>query len=415
MSPKLGIVSNTFVKNIVTKSRRLYGLILLVTFAVGHGVVDRKHYIVYMGQHSHPSSESVISANHEMLTSVLKSYNGAKQATIHHYTKSFRGFSAMLTPDEASKLLGENVYDAGRVRSFYTRITYRTFKGVQFDTFTAEIPSCWETILKSSPDKDVDFLGEIPVPSGFHHTIRKNDVIYVFTSTFNRKGGRTKRPSPKIFIVRKGDRSEQDVMATLSSKEIKERSKAKGDDGEGLYVRRRTYRRDSRYVKKDEQPSSSGSTYDDSELGDNKECKIRGIGKVRVQLKDGSSFVLHNVRYILEWERNLISLKTLEKEGYTVKLQSGKVKVINGSRVILFGIRSDNCIYSLDGHAMEGGYGFISSSSNMKLRMDNGHEFYNREFEQLCIDSEIARHLTVFETPQQNGVAERMNKTLMDK
>ena len=46
-------------------------------------------------------------------------------------------------------------------------------------------------------------------------------------------------------------------------------------------------------------------------LGDNRECKIRGIGKVRVQLKDGSSFVLHNVRYIPELKRNLISLGTV--------------------------------------------------------------------------------------------------------
>ncbi|GJZ49158.1 retrotransposon protein, putative, ty1-copia subclass [Tanacetum coccineum] len=50
-----------------------------------------------------------------------------------------------------------------------------------------------------------------------------------------------------------------------------------------------------------------------------------------------------------------------------------------------------------------------------KLRTDNGLEFCNREFEQLCIESGIARHLTVVGTPQQNGVAERMNKTLMDK
>ncbi|GKD96986.1 retrovirus-related pol polyprotein from transposon TNT 1-94, partial [Tanacetum coccineum] len=153
----------------------------------------------------------------------------------------------------------------------------------------------------------------------------------------------------------------EDVMATLNSKEIKERSKAKGDDGEGLYVRGRTDRRDSRqsrgksrsksrggrlkcyicqsedhlkrncpknnrkkstgYVNKDDRPSSSGSIYDGSEvmmvmsvealldwimdsggsyhmtsrldlffyylecdggrvlLGDNRECKIRGIGK----------------------------------------------------------------------------------------------------------------------------------------
>nr|GEZ68698.1 retrovirus-related Pol polyprotein from transposon TNT 1-94 [Tanacetum cinerariifolium] len=98
----------------------------------------------------------------------------------------------------------------------------------------------------------------------------------------------------------------EDVMVTLNSKEIKEMSKAKGDDGEGLYVRGRTDRRDSLqsrgklrsksrggrlkcyicqsedhlkrkclknnrkkstgYVKKDEQPSSSGLTYDDSEV-----------------------------------------------------------------------------------------------------------------------------------------------------
>ncbi|GJT51076.1 retrovirus-related pol polyprotein from transposon TNT 1-94 [Tanacetum coccineum] len=50
-----------------------------------------------------------------------------------------------------------------------------------------------------------------------------------------------------------------------------------------------------------------------------------------------------------------------------------------------------------------------------KLRTDNGLEFYNREFEQLCIKSGIARHLTVAGTPQQNGLAERMNRTLIDK
>nr|GEW26134.1 hypothetical protein [Tanacetum cinerariifolium] len=50
-----------------------------------------------------------------------------------------------------------------------------------------------------------------------------------------------------------------------------------------------------------------------------------------------------------------------------------------------------------------------------KLRMDNGLEFCNREFEQLCIESGIARNLTVVGTPQQNQVAERMNKTFMDK
>ncbi|GKA80061.1 retrovirus-related pol polyprotein from transposon TNT 1-94, partial [Tanacetum coccineum] len=206
-----------------------------------------------------------------------------------------------------------------------------------------------------------------------------------------------------------------DVMATLNSNEIKERSKAKGGNGEGLYVRGRIGYMDSHqsmgnsrskyqggrlkcyicqsedhlkrnslnnnrkkstgYVKKDDQPSSGGLIYDASEvmmvmssealldwimdsggsyhmipkldlffdfieydgcrvlLGDNMECKIRGIGKVRVQLKYGSSFVLHNVGFIPVLKRNLISIWTLEKDGYTIQLQSGKVNVINGSRI----------------------------------------------------------------------------------
>ncbi|GJX81945.1 retrovirus-related pol polyprotein from transposon TNT 1-94 [Tanacetum coccineum] len=254
----------------------------------------------------------------------------------------------------------------------------------------------------------------------------------------------------------------EDVMAIPNSKEIKERSKVKGDDGEGLYVRGKTDCRDSRqsrvksrsksrggrlkcyicqsedhlkrncpknnrkkstgYVKKDEQPSSRCSyhmtprldilfdflEYDGGgvHLGDNRECKIKG---------------------------------TLEKEGYTVKMQSSKIKVINGSRVILSGIRRDNCVYSLDGNAMAGettgagkarpvwqeksrrvwvyilrfkheAFGKFKEWKQLvenqtgrtvkKLRTDNGHEFCNREFEQLCIESGIARHLTVAGTPQ---------------
>nr|GEU94014.1 retrovirus-related Pol polyprotein from transposon TNT 1-94 [Tanacetum cinerariifolium] len=325
----------------------------------------------------------------------------------------------------------------------------------------------------------------------------------------------------------------KDVMVTLNTKEIKERSNAKEDDGEGLYVRGRTDRKDSRqsrrksrsksqsgrpkcyifqskdhlkrncpknnrkkstgYVKKHKQPSSSGSTYDDSEvmmvmsahaqvlldwiidsgcsyhmtprldiffdflecdggsvqLGDNRKCKIRCIGKVRVQLKDGSSFVLHNVRYIPELKRNLTPLGTLETEGYTVKLQSGKVKVINGEingsvkekdgltqfqcRKARYSGSDRLCSFTLMGSVLGGIIGRFKHKEFRKFkewkqlvenetertvkkpRTNNGLEFCNREFEQLCIEIEIARHLTVAGMPQQNGVAERMNRTLMDK
>nr|GEU58252.1 hypothetical protein [Tanacetum cinerariifolium] len=251
-------------------------------------------------------------------------------------------------------------------------------------------------------------------------------------------------------------------MAILNSKKIKERSKAKGGDGEGLYVveelidhlkrncPKNNRKKSTGYVKKDDQPSSSGSTYDDSEV-----MMAMSAKALLDWIMDlGCSYHM-TPRYIYELKRNLISLGTLEKEGYTIKLQSGKANVINGSKVVLSGPRADNYVYSLDGYAVVGELnacvkendslaqvwhkrlGYISETGLQvlekqwpfgkkslenqtrrkvkKLKTDNGLEFYNREFEQLCIESGIARHLTVAEMPRQNGLAERMNITLMDK
>ncbi|GJW94643.1 zinc finger, CCHC-type containing protein [Tanacetum coccineum] len=310
----------------------------------------------------------------------------------------------------------------------------------------------------------------------------------------------------------------EDVIAILDSKEIKERSKAKEDNGEGLYVRdhlkrnclKNNRKKSTCYIKKDEQPSSSGSIYDSSKvmmvmsvealldwimvsgglyhmmpkldifydflecnrgsvlLGDKRQCKIRDIGK-KLDIGGNSS-----------------------KEGYTIKLQLGKVKAINSSRFVLSGTRRD-CVCSLDGHAVAGelnasveekdsltqiwckrlghineaglhvlekqelfgkkslelwGLSQVESLGGKryflsivddysrrvwvyilrfkheafgkfkewkqlvenqigrtvkKLRTDNGLEFCNREFKQLCTEGGIARHLTVVGTPQQNG------------
>ena len=50
-----------------------------------------------------------------------------------------------------------------------------------------------------------------------------------------------------------------------------------------------------------------------------------------------------------------------------------------------------------------------------KLRTDNGLEYCNHQFEKFCRDEGIVRHKTCAYTPQQNGVAERLNRTIMDK
>lgn len=49
------------------------------------------------------------------------------------------------------------------------------------------------------------------------------------------------------------------------------------------------------------------------------------------------------------------------------------------------------------------------------IRSDNGGEYVSGEFVQFCADVGILGQLTQTYTPHQNGVAERKNKTLLDK
>ena len=53
---------------------------------------------------------------------------------------------------------------------------------------------------------------------------------------------------------------------------------------------------------------------------------------------------------------------------------------------------------------------------NLKcLRTDNGLEFLSREFDVFCRSKGIRRHKTVPMNPQQNGVAERVNRTILER
>ncbi|TYK10877.1 Retrovirus-related Pol polyprotein from transposon TNT 1-94 [Cucumis melo var. makuwa] len=49
------------------------------------------------------------------------------------------------------------------------------------------------------------------------------------------------------------------------------------------------------------------------------------------------------------------------------------------------------------------------------LRTDNGLEFVNNKFNHFCKSDGITRHFTVTYTPQQNGLAERFNITIMER
>ncbi|GJQ91343.1 retrovirus-related pol polyprotein from transposon TNT 1-94 [Tanacetum coccineum] len=249
----------------------------------------------------------------------------------------------------------------------------------------------------------------------------------------------------------------EDMVATLNLKEIKERSKAKWDDGKGLYDHlkrncpKNNHKKSTSYVKKDDQPSSSGSTYDDSEVMMNAMVAVYSWVSNRSEKSEVLCKVEGTTERWLSFELNKCRVFYLNKKG-------------GGG-----GWGRDNCVYSLDGHAMAGELnasveekdslaqvwhkrlGHISEAGLQcwksksvcgkesldlgvprsqvihwrfkheafgkfkewkqlvenqtgrtvkKLRTNNGLEFCNQEFEQLCIESGIARHLIVAGTPQ---------------
>ena len=48
------------------------------------------------------------------------------------------------------------------------------------------------------------------------------------------------------------------------------------------------------------------------------------------------------------------------------------------------------------------------------LRFDNGGEYISHAFKEFCKNNGIRQHFTAPYSPQQNGVAERLNRTLME-
>ena len=66
-------------------------------------------------------------------------------------------------------------------------------------------------------------------------------------------------------------------------------------------------------------------------------------------------------------------------------------------------------------HQYDGSHVDSESMQKLKaLRSDNGGEYLSNEFKEFLLENGIKHELTVVYTPQQNGVAERMNRTLLN-
>ena len=89
---------------------------------------------------------------------------------------------------------------------------------------------------------------------------------------------------------------------------------------------------------------------------------MQGVSIIRIKMYNRVERILTNVRYIPELKRNLISLGMLYELGLVVKLETGTLKIMKGSLIVMKGIKK-NGIYFLLGSIMVGPVSTVASSS----------------------------------------------------
>uniref|UniRef100_A0A2N9J8U9 Integrase catalytic domain-containing protein n=1 Tax=Fagus sylvatica TaxID=28930 RepID=A0A2N9J8U9_FAGSY len=195
-------------------------------------------------------------------------------------------------------------------------------------------------------------------------------------------------------------------------------------------------------------------------MGNKSYADIVGIGDICVETNTGYTLKLKDVRHIPDMRLNLISVSVLDKEGYESHLGNGgwltlsekglqilakkslipfakdlvysdvcgpiEVKSLGGNRyfvtfiddasrkVWVYVLKTKDQVFQLfkKFHAMVE----REKGKSLKcLRTDNRGEYTSNEFENYCSEYGIRHEKTVPGTPQHNGVAERINRTIVEK
>ncbi|RDX86307.1 hypothetical protein CR513_32380, partial [Mucuna pruriens] len=82
-------------------------------------------------------------------------------------------------------------------------------------------------------------------------------------------------------------------------------------------------------------------------LGNNKSCKVQGMGTIWLKMFDNCEILLQDVRYVLELKRNLLSITLFDVLGYTARIEHGMHKISNGALIIAKGTKK-NGLYIRD-------------------------------------------------------------------
>uniref|UniRef100_A0A803Q0E8 Integrase catalytic domain-containing protein n=1 Tax=Cannabis sativa TaxID=3483 RepID=A0A803Q0E8_CANSA len=208
--------------------------------------------------------------------------------------------------------------------------------------------------------------------------------------------------------------------------------------------------------------SSFSEEHNRTLLGNNKACAIQGIGTVKIEIQDGKlqsqieggmmktghgsqdliKGQLNNGLYFLDGKTvigsaapDVCRVKFSKGEHTTTKKLAyvhsdlwgpSRIPTMGGAhcfmsiiddfsrKVWVYLLKDKN--YALDTFIEWRKLLENQTSNKLKvLRIDNGLEYCSGEFKMFCAQEGIFKHKIVVNTPQQNGTAERMNKTLLER
>ncbi|GKU93722.1 hypothetical protein SLEP1_g7290 [Rubroshorea leprosula] len=193
-------------------------------------------------------------------------------------------------------------------------------------------------------------------------------------------------------------------------------------------------------------------------LGNGYVVQAEGKGNVSIQTKEGIKTIT-DVLYIPSLSQNLLSVTQLMKHGYSVHFKQdvcqifhlhgsevANVKMVDNSFPLMWSDVKQHVLISKEdettlwhrryGHCNVKTLKFLQSSQLSQvfsvfkkfkvlvekqsgcqlriLRSENGKEYTSKEFDVFCEEHAINHQLTVKYTPQQNGVSERKNRTVME-
>ncbi|KAH9682404.1 hypothetical protein KPL71_027339 [Citrus sinensis] len=166
-------------------------------------------------------------------------------------------------------------------------------------------------------------------------------------------------------------------------------------------------------------------------MGNDQPCRIMGIGTIRLKMFDRMVRELKDVRFVPALKKNLISVGALEAKGYKITIEDDTMKFIHGAMVILQGVRrkKTRVKFGTANHDTREILEYVHSDvwGPTKTASIGGSHYFVTFIDDFSKrvwvytmrakdeNEGIKRHFTVRHTPQQNGVAEHMNRTLLEK